>query len=102
MDKTNAIKISKTFIHFLAENGYDIKQAYLFGSYAKNNYNEDSDLDIAISIANISNAYDEQIKLMRLRRKFSMKIEPHPFYSSDFNKSNPFINEILDTGINLL
>lgn len=37
---------------------YGIKSAYLFGSYAKGNANENSDVDILIERGNIDNLYD--------------------------------------------
>jgi hypothetical protein len=37
------------------------------------------------------------IKMMKLRRKISTKIEPHPFDFNDF-KNDPFTNEIIKNG----
>ncbi len=39
-----------------------------------------------------------QLQLMRLRRKIDSRIEPHPFRESDFNISNPVVNEIIKFG----
>ena len=36
---------------------------------------------------------------MKLRRKVDLRIETHPFMISDFNNSNPVVNEILKYGI---
>ena len=79
-----------------------IKEAFLFGSFAKNRFHEDSDIDIAIIIDNLTNSYDEMIKLMKVRRKFNTRIEPHPFDYDDFYNNYPFSNEILKTGIRLV
>ena len=73
----------------------------LFGSYS---YGEDtikSDIDIAIIVNNIVDIIDTQIDLMKLRRKIDLRIEPHPFMVSDFNQSNPVVNEILKYGITI-
>ncbi len=43
-----------------------------------------------------------QVQLMKLRRKFDTRIEPHPFRDSDFNQSNPLANEILNTGVQVV
>ena len=43
-----------------------------------------------------------QVNLMKLRRKFDTRIEPHPFNEKDFDISNPLVNEILNTGIKIL
>ena len=68
----------KEYIHSIRHK-YNIKQALLFGSFAKGNYHEDSDIDIAIVIKNVSDIIDTQIELMKLRRKIDLRIEPHPF-----------------------
>jgi predicted nucleotidyltransferase len=101
MDQKEAINIANEFLLFLNEQGYKVKAAYLFGSYAKNKYREDSDIDLAIVIDNLPNGYDELIRMMKLRRKISTKIEPHPFDFNDF-KNNPFTNEIIKNGIKLV
>jgi predicted nucleotidyltransferase len=36
MDQKEAINIANEFLLFLNEQGYKVKAAYLFGSYAKN------------------------------------------------------------------
>ncbi len=66
------------------------------------NLNEDSDIDLAIVLNNLSNSFTMQIQLMKLSRKFDTRIEPHPFDEKDFNTSNPFANEILDKGIEIV
>jgi len=35
---------------------------------------------------------------MKLRRKVDMRIEPHPFAKSDFDQTNPYIKEIVESG----
>ena len=102
MDKRAAIKVVKKFITFLKENKFNVKKAYIFGSYARGNFNEDSDIDLAVVISNLPNTFDMQVQLMKLRRKFDTRIEPHPFDETDFNTSNPFANEILRTGIQIV
>jgi len=36
---------------------------------------------------------------MRYTRKFDIVLEPHPFLSSEFDETDPFIDEIKKTGI---
>ena len=99
MDKRTAIKIIKKYIKFLQENNYEVQKAYIFGSYAKGNYDDNSDIDLAIILKNLKNGFNIQVNLMKIRRKFDTRIEPHPFDEKDFNSSNPLVNEILSTGI---
>jgi hypothetical protein len=36
---------------------------------------------------------------MESRRKFDLRIEPHPFGEKDLNEGSPFLNEIIQSGI---
>jgi predicted nucleotidyltransferase len=55
-----------------------VTKAYLFGSYAKGNEHDESDIDIALVIKNMPDFFSTQRILMRLRRKIDLRIEPHP------------------------
>lgn len=98
MDKGEALRIAAAYIDSISTK-YNIKLAILFGSFAKGTNHDDSDIDIAIIVNNVVDIIDTQIDLMKLRRKIDLRIEPHPFMASDFNKSNPVVNEILKYGI---
>jgi len=97
MDKTDALKIAQRYASAVNAN-YNYIRIILFGSYAKGNYNEDSDIDIAVVFKDYSNLIDMQLELMRLRRKIDSRIEPHPFRESEFELSNPIVNEIIKYG----
>ena len=101
MDKRNTIKIVRQYLARLAKNDFDIKAAYIFGSFAKEKSHKDSDVDLAIVLHNFSNSFDMEIKSMILRRKNETIIEPHLFDQTEFNCSNPFANEILKTGLEI-
>jgi Predicted nucleotidyltransferases len=100
MDKGEALKIANRYIDTIS-NKYVILQAFMFGSFAKGTNHDDSDIDIAIVVNNVSDIIDTQIDMMKLRRKVDLRIEPHPFTLSDFNKENPVVNEILKNGIQI-
>jgi predicted nucleotidyltransferase len=97
MDKTDALIIAKRYAFAVNEN-YKHIRIILFGSYAKGNYTDDSDIDIAVVIKDYSNLLDIQLELMRLRRKIDSRIEPHPFRESEFELSNPIVSEIIKYG----
>ena len=42
--------------------------------------------------------FEEDAQLMKLRRKVDIRIEPHPFAKSDFDETNPYIKEIIESG----
>lgn len=100
MDKTEAIGIAEKYIKEVGSK-YAISRALLFGSFAKGNFNNDSDIDVAVVINNIPDIIDMQIDLMKLRRNIDLRIEPHPFKSSDFEANNPEVSEIIKYGIEL-
>jgi uncharacterized protein len=102
MDQKAAIKIAKEYIRFLKYNKYNIQKPYIFGSYANGEFTENSDIDLALIMKNVSNSFTMQIQLMKLGRKIDTRIEPHPFDEADFNQSNPFANEILSNGIQIV
>ncbi|MEA2043468.1 MAG: nucleotidyltransferase domain-containing protein [Bacteroidota bacterium] len=101
MDKKDALRIIDDYINRLIINKINIHSAYLFGSFAKENNHANSDIDLAIVINKIKNSFETEIKLMTLRKKHETIIEPHIFDKDSFKKVNPFINEIINTGIQI-
>ena len=79
---------------------YKIEAIILFGSYAKGTENEDSDIDIAIVSSDFNDIIEDGAKLIGLTWKIDTRIEPHPISTEDYQKvSNPFVREVVDTGI---
>ena len=85
----------------LIPNDFGVKKVYLFGSFAKGDEREESDIDVAIILNNMTDVFSTQRELMRLRRKVDLRIEPHPINEKDFNILNPFAFEIQQTGIEI-
>ncbi len=100
MDQGEALKIANLYVDSINDR-YNILQAFLFGSYAKGTNHDDSDIDVAVVVSNVSDIIDTQIEMMKLRRKIDLRIEPHPFITTDFNQNDPLVNEILTYGIRL-
>jgi uncharacterized protein len=100
MDKGQAIEIAKKYIASIG-NKFDIQSAILFGSYAKGNNHENSDIDIAIILNHVTDIIDAQVEMMKLRRRIDLRIEPHPFNFQDFNRIDPVVNEILKYGVEI-
>ncbi|MBE2201140.1 MAG: nucleotidyltransferase domain-containing protein [Anaerolinea sp.] len=99
MDKETAFEIVRRYIAHLKNNQFNIHEAYIFGSYASGRFHEDSDIDLAIVMNDVPNSFTMQVQLMKLSRKFDLRIEPHPFDKADFTLANPFAYEILTKGI---
>ncbi len=102
MVKGKTPEVARNYVNFLRKMNPNVKKVYLFGSYAKGSIHEDSDIDLAIIFGDLSDSFDMQVQLMKLRRKFDTRIEPHAFRESDFEGSNPLAIEILQTGLEIL
>ncbi len=98
-------KINKTITNYLKElkkNNIPIKEAILFGSYATGNYQKWSDIDIAlVSDIFAGDRIDDKDKIRSITLSVSSEIEVMPFSPKDFNLQNPFVKEILRTGVKL-
>jgi uncharacterized protein len=97
MDKNDALNIAQRYADAIKAN-FNYTKIILLGSYAKGNFNEVSDIDIAVIFKDYSSLIDMQLELLRLRRKIDSRIEPHPFRESEFDPSNPLVNEIIKYG----
>ena len=82
----------------LEENGFAVQKAILFGSMAKGNPHEYSDIDLAVWSEQFTDNYFSNIeKTAFIKRQFS-NIELHPFTLHETADNNPFIEEINATG----
>lgn len=101
-DRKRIEEIAKRYAELLRKE-ININSIFLYGSYAKGTDRVDSDIDIAV-VGNdfTGDIIEDTLKLMKIRRKVDLRIEPHPFKSSEFNASNPFVREILSTGIRIM
>lgn len=96
------LSLVKRFLVRVREQGVPIETAYLFGSWTQNRANQWSDIDLAI----VSPSFDGVTFLDRRKMDDAViavdtAIETHPFRPEDFNDSNPFVREILRTGIRI-
>ncbi len=105
MDKTQVdiINTLKKMLFSLERDNIKINEAFLFGSYAKGNYREDSDIDIALVSDNFKGIrFSDRKKLAKYTIQLDSRIETHPFRSADFqSRNNFFANEIVSTGIRI-
>ena len=98
-DKKIVYQKIQQYIRLLEENQIRIWRLYLYGSYAKNVFNEESDIDLAVFLEKEDlDGFEEDPQLMKLRRKVDIRIEPHPFARSDFDETNPYNKEIIESG----
>jgi uncharacterized protein len=101
IDKVDARKIAKDYISFLKNSNTKIVKAILFGSYAKGNDNENSDIDIAVIYQFLEDKFSAQVQLLMLTPKFDTRIEPHPMELKELLEDTPLANEIRKYGIEI-
>lgn len=97
--KENVNSIINHFLDMI-KNEIVVEQVYLFGSYAKGTYSENSDIDLAI----VSNDFEgirfiDRKRLAKYLIKTNSEIELHPFKTDDFTDDDPFVAEIIKSGI---
>ncbi len=104
MVKEDALNLAKKYIAALCENGIPVTKAILFGSFARGDYSETSDIDILI----VSPEFDKNDEsyyglLWKLTRVADYRIEPIPVGEKRFNTDtgSPVIESAKIEGIEL-
>ena len=97
-----AIEVVERFLKLIKSADINIERIILFGSYAKGNAGEWSDMDIAIVSPDFSGMpfYDRKM-LNSFILKIDSRIEVRPFRPEDFTEDNLFVKEILKNGMEL-
>jgi predicted nucleotidyltransferase len=80
-----------------------VEKVVLYGSYAKGTATEESDVDICFFLKDFGNKdkHDILVNLLGLIYKYNLYIEPNVFEASDLYNDNPFVKEVLRTGIEI-
>ena len=80
-----------------------VDKVYLFGSYAKGTADELSDVDICFFLSDYEGKerVDVGIFLLKIASDYKAYFEPLVFETSEIELNNPFVNEILHTGLEL-
>jgi len=91
------------YLQALSQHNIPIREAILFGSYAKGNSQEWSDIDIALVSEIFGGDWiSDKDKIRKITLSVSSEIEVMPFSPADFDSKNPLVKEILNTGIRLV
>jgi predicted nucleotidyltransferase len=99
MDKTTALERAKHYAGIVHEEVSPCK-VFLFGSLINGDFNENSDIDIAVIKDFSDDSYWELTKtLNRLTRNIDNRIEPVLLQSKD--NQNGFLFSILTSGVEL-
>lgn len=87
----------------LNDHNLTVAQAFLFGSYARGNHSEWSDIDVALVSDKFEGSpFHDHCKVSPFILKVDTRLEVHPFRPEDFTSDNPFVEEILETGVRIV
>lgn len=96
MDKNQAIIIAKKYSDLLIEK-FNPSKVYLYGSFANDNWNSESDIDIAVIVKSLQFDYLKSLNILyKLRREIDFKIEPVLFIEG--KDPSGFLESILKNG----
>jgi len=99
MDKREAINKVIAYNRLLKDH-LQFENMYLFGSYARGDNRDDSDIDVAIIVDHLEGDFFSIHPLLwKLRRQIDDRIEPI-LIERDFDKAD-FLSEILKYGIKI-
>ena len=103
LGKNDAINKVRKLITLLNSNGIDVYEAYLFGSAVINQFNEYSDIDVAIVSDKFTGIpFYDALKISKFRRAIDLKIEVHSFSLKDILNDPPlFFVDIKSKGIRI-
>lgn len=89
----------RQFLSELLALNIPLRQAILFGSVARNEQHEWSDIDVALVADSFTGFGPEDIRPFAAALVKHCAIEPHTFSPEQFTDWNPFVKEIKRTGI---
>jgi uncharacterized protein len=103
MSQTDVINITKKYLNNLSRMGIPIYKAYLYGSYARNEATEESDIDVLI-ISDDYNSFDLKKKSLAWAATdgIDLRIEPYTIGTNRLLSDDSFIlNQALKEGIEI-
>lgn len=93
------IDTAKEYVQVLRKNNVSFESVWLFGSSVRGQINEESDIDIAIVMKEVSERFFKELELLKYRRKIDSRLEPHILTTEELN--SPFNYEIKETGMKI-
>ena len=101
--KAKTIARIQRYKRALKNAGIAVEKIIVFGSQAKGTALPMSDIDIAVVSSDFGKDYqDEAVRLMHIRTRDILEIEPHPFHPDDLNdRWSSLANEITKHGIHV-
>ncbi len=93
------LKATEEFVESAKKNNLTIERILLFGSYAKGNPHQYSDIDLAVFSKQFSENPIENIKMIQSTKRLP-QMQLHLYPLKEFEE-DPFVNEIKKHAINI-
>ena len=104
MSQTDVINIVRAYLLVLKQAGFKIDKAYLYGSYARNEASDESDIDVML-VSSQFDTDDDYIlsKPWLFTKKVDFRIEPLSIGLKRFTSddTSPIIEVVRQTGIEI-
>lgn len=102
--KYPVVNIVHQFAEAVRNQGVPLKEVYLFGSYARGEQHDLSDIDVALVSDDFMGVSFEDVKRfidVTIQKPY-MYFEIHTYNTADFEDTNPLAHEIIKTGIKVI
>ena len=106
LSKDEVIKIASGFLEIIRRE-HDVREAYLFGSFAKGTARDYSDVDLAVVMESldvpVDSPYDESFKIFHEAQKYNSLLEVVCFLQEEFDRDGGVLVKLIKKeGIRLI
>jgi len=103
LDTYAVIEIVRNYAHDIESHGVHLRNVFLYGSFAKGTQHEWSDIDVALVADEFTGFVFNDSDLFPYVgiKKPYIRIETKTYNTDYFNEGDPFIEEIIKTGIKI-
>ena len=104
LTRNAAIKTVRNYAKEINKQGVNLRKVILYGSFAKGTQHEWSDIDVALvadDFTGVGILDTPRFSRINLQTPYS-RIEPRTYPTDYFQESDPFIEEIKNTGIEII
>ena len=94
---SQVLDIARRYVEALRRANVSFESVWLFGSGATGRNTPDSDIDVGIVMREVSERFETELRLMKMRRPIDLRIEPHVLTLEEWE--SPFFGKsIRETG----
>jgi uncharacterized protein len=95
------IEYARSFVNRIRSKGIDIRIAAVFGSYARNQQNQDSDIDVLLVSDRFVGVGFRDFSLIAEELIAYDMIQARTYSVEDYEEGDPFLDEIHKTSIKI-